>query len=383
MIEIPEFKKEELLDILCSLIKKKSENPLHTEEEAARYVQEILQGNGIPAELSWAAAGRPNVLARIKGNMPGPTLLYNGHLDVVPVGNDWSVDPYACVVKEGKLFGRGAADMKSGVSAMIYAAIMLKRIGNFAGELILLFNVDEERVNIGMHRFLKDDISADYAVIAEPTDLDICIAHKGVGRYRVRTAGVPGHAAYVTNPESAITKMSKLLPLLEKLGSKIKSKADPLLGPGSLTVTKINGGTAINIVPEQCEIEIDRRVLPGETRDFVLAEIKETFDDSEENEDYEIENYLFIAASFINKEHPLVQILAKASKDVRGFDAKIKIFEATCEAPFLSVDKGIPTLIFGPGSLRQAHVKDEFVEIEQVVTASQIFIELALRLLQK
>lgn len=380
MTQTPELNQEELLDILCSLIKKKSENPLHTEEEAARYVQGILESHGIEAELSWAAEGRPNVLARIKGDSPGPTLLYNGHLDVVPVGNDWSVDPYACVIKDGKLFGRGAADMKSGVSAMIYAAIMLKSMGHFSGELILLFNVDEENVNLGMHHFLKDNISADYAIIGEPTDLDICVAHKGVGRYRVRTAGVPGHAAYVTNPENAITKMSRLLPLLEQLSVHIKKKVDPLLGAGSLTVTKINGGTAINIVPALCEIEIDRRVLPGETKDSVLAEIEETLKDSEE---YEIEDYLFIASSFIKKDHPFVLALAGTSQEVRGAEAKIKIFEATCEAPFFSVDKGIPTVLFGPGSLKQAHVKDEFVEIEQVLTASRIYIELALQLLHK
>ena len=378
------FEQAELLEILCALIKRKSENSIHTEEDVARYIQALLQRNGIDAELLWADSGRPNVMAHIKGDVPGPTLLYNGHLDVVPVGSDWTVDPYACIMREGKLFGRGTADMKSGIAAMLYAAIILKRRGiQFAGELILLFNVDEECVNLGMRHFLKSDITADYAIIGEPTELDICIAHKGVGRYRVRTAGTPGHAAYVIDPDNAITKMSKLLSIFETLGDRVKTHKDPLLGSGSLTITKISGGTAINIIPAMCEIEIDRRVLPGETQQSVMAEMSKALNAVVDGINFGLENYLFIPASYVAESHVLVQKLLAANNQVRQQAAQIKIFSATCEAPFLSVDKGIPTVIFGPGSLKQAHTKDEYVEVKQVVTAVQIFVKLVQNLLQK
>ncbi|MBL4954727.1 M20 family metallopeptidase [Neobacillus sp. YIM B02564] len=380
------FDSEELIQIVSGLIRQKSENPLETEEEAARFVYNLLVREGIEAELSWAAPGRPNVIARIKGSNPtGPTLLYNGHLDVVPAGEGWSMDPFAAIIQDGKLYGRGAADMKSGVAAMIYAAMMLKRMGNpFSGELILFFNVDEERVNIGMKQFLKEDISADYAIISEPTELDICIAHKGVGRYRLVTQGVPGHAAAVKEPDNAICKMAKLISSLEQTGREVKKRVHPLLGPGSLTVTQIKGGTAANIVPGYCEIEIDRRVIPGDTRESVLEELNEVIGKTAKDNgfDYELIDYLFIPASYIPQDHSLVHGLLEVSRSIQEKDPEVKIFEATCEAPFLSVDKGIPTVICGPGSLKQAHITDEFVEIKQIVKASRIYIDLVMHLLK-
>lgn len=380
------FDSEELVKIVQGLIQQKSENPIATEEDAARFVRNLLEREGIEAKFSWAAPGRPNVIARIRGNNPsGPTLLYNGHLDVVPAGIGWSVDPFAGIIHDGKLYGRGAADMKSGVAAMIYAAIVLKRLGNpFNGELILFFNVDEERVNVGMKHFLKEDISADYAIISEPTNLNICIAHKGVGRYRLITKGVPGHAAAVLEPDNAICKMATLILSLEQAGKEVKNRVHSILGPGSLTVTQIKGGTAANIIPGYCEVEIDRRVIPGDTHESVLKELTDVIAKTakEHGFDYELIDYLFIPASFIPQENALVQGLLHVCNRLEEKESKVTFFEATCEAPFLSVNKGIPTVIFGPGSLKQAHAADEYVEVQQIISASRIFIELVLQLLK-
>ncbi|KKI92119.1 acetylornithine deacetylase [Bacillus sp. SA1-12] len=378
------FDSNELIEILCGLISKNSENPLKTEEAAAFYIKEILLSNGIETELSWAEKGRPNVLARLKGNQPGPTLLYNGHLDVVPAGSGWSVDPFAGLIRDGKVFGRGAADMKSGVAAMIYTAIILKRMGTpFAGELILFFNVDEERENIGMLHFLKGNITADYTIIGEPTELEICIAHKGVARYRLHTKGTSQHAAKVKGADNAIHKMAEIISNLAKLDKKISEKEDPLLGNGSLTITEIKGGTAPNMVPEKCIIEIDRRVLPGDTKESVKNEIRQALGaNSKLKMEYELEEYLFLPASSIPKDHVLVENLAKVCEKVNKEEAKIKVFEATCEAPFFSVHKGIPTVIFGPGSLKQAHVIDEYVEVNELKQAAFAYGELALELLK-
>ena len=377
------FQKEELFGILQGLIQKPSENPNGTEEEAAKYVLGVLQNHGIGAELSWVAPGRPNVIARLKGEKAGSTLLYNGHLDVVPAGPNWSVDPFRGIIKDGKLFGRGASDMKSGVSAMLYAAIVLKRMGcPFAGELILYFNVDEEGPNSGMKKFLTEDITADFAVIGEPTQLNLCIGHRGVARYRVRTRGTPGHTAYVTEPDNAITKMTKFITALEELGAKIKRKKDSVLGPASLIVSQISGGTAPNVVPGWCEIEIDRRTLPGETREGVLQEIRACLDETARLHGigYELEEYLFLPASLIDKDHAFVKRLMKSIRNVRKTESRIEAFGATCEAPFFSIEKQIPTLIFGPGSLEQAHVADEYVLLDEVVEASLVFIDLVLSL---
>ncbi|MFM9279296.1 M20 family metallopeptidase [Paenibacillus jiagnxiensis] len=379
------FDEQELLEITCGLIRCQSVNPPGYEEVAARYIYELLQREGINAEMQWPAPGRPNLTAILKGQKQGPRLLFNGHLDVVPAGENWSVDPFSAVIQDGSLIGRGAADMKSGVAAMLYAAICLHRRGNpFAGELILLFNADEERVNLGMRHFLEHPIAADYAVIGEPTELDICIAHKGIGRYRVRTSGIAAHAGKVKEPDNAIAKMALLIGGLEPLRNELQEQVHPLLGSPSLNVTQIKGGTAPNIVPQSCEIEIDRRVIPGETRESVLEQLSQVIASvaAAGGFVYEIKDYLFIPATMIEQDHPLVLELANAVKGVRGTDPEVTIFEASCEAPFLSVNLGIPTVIFGPGSLLQAHVKDEYVPIAQLIEASKIYRELAMSILQ-
>lgn len=380
-----QFNEQELFDILQSQIQIKSQNLVETEEEIAHYVVNLLMENGIKAELSWAGPGRPNVIARLYGVNPGPTIIYNGHLDTVPIGNGWTEDPFGGVIKNGKMYGRGASDMKSGVSSMIYAAIVLQRLGNpFNGELILFLNVDEERSNLGMKKFLQDQIHADYAIISEPTNLNICIGHRGAGRYLVKTKGHPGHTAYIKDPDNAIYKMTKLINAIENLGLMIKQREVPIVGNASLLVTQIKGGTAPNIVPDFCEIEMDRRTLPNETREQVLEEIEDCIREVsiEGGFDYEIENYLFLPASFIEQEHPFVQQLAEVVSNVRKVKPAIEVFGATCEAPFFSVERNIPTIILGPGSLDQAHVDDEYVELKEVVDAAKIFVQLVMKLLK-
>ena len=379
------FEMTELVEILQQLVQQKSQNPPGEEEAVARRVQAILQENAVDSEMVWAQPGRPNIVARLHGQAPGPALIYNGHLDVVPAGPGWSVDPWGGIIRDGKLYGRGASDMKSGVAAMMYAAIVLKRMGNpFCGELILFFDVDEEQLNAGVKHFVGSGIQADYAVIGEPTELAVCIGHRGCTRFRLKTLGTPGHTSVVTRPDNAICKMAKVVDALATLGQEIRKRVHPVIGPLSLTVSKISGGTAVNIVPAACEIEIDRRTAPEESADQVSAEIREVVGQTAARFGftYDLDCYQSVPATLIESGHPFVQKLADASRRIRGGPAQVKIFEATCEAPFFSVQMGIPTIIFGPGSLAQAHVVDEHVAIEEVEAASQIFLELALDVLR-
>lgn len=376
--------RQELVTLLCSLIQHPSENPPGNENAVAHFIADVLQKEGIETELQEVAPGRPNVIARIKGQQPGKRVILNGHTDVVPCGEGWSVDPFAAVIEDDRIIGRGAADMKSGVAAMMFAAILIQRHGYaFNGELTLLFNVDEERVNLGMEHFLAQGVEADYAIIGEPTSLEICIAHKGVSRTRLTTFGTAGHAAKVREPDSAIDKMARLLPELVQECQRVKQKQHGLLGNASMLVTTISGGSAPNIVPASCHIEIDRRVLPGETRHDINSSLSTALAGVglQTDRDYLLENYLFIPASAIEENHPLVERACEAVNQVTG-SAKKTIFEATCEAPFFSVGQHIPTIIMGPGDLAQAHVKDEFVRIEELHQAAEIYLSLTLDLLK-
>jgi len=232
------FRKEELHQILQHIVALNTENPPGKEEPAARFIHDLFKRNGIESRLQWAAPERPNVVARLKGQSPGPVIIYNGHLDVVPAGDGWTEAPFGGDIKDGRLYGRGAADMKSGVAAMLYAAIVLKHLKTpFAGEVMFFFNVDEERLNLGMNTFIAEDVFAHYAVVGEPTGLELCIGHLGCSRFKLKTHGTPGHTSVVTHPDNAIYKMAKLVGSLELLDKAIRQRVHPVLGRGSLTVS--------------------------------------------------------------------------------------------------------------------------------------------------
>lgn len=381
-LSLPE--QQEVIDLICNLIREPSENPPGNEASTALYIYNFLKNEGIEAELQEVAPNRPNVIARLRGQKPGKTVLFNGHTDVVPKGEGWSVDPFAAIIRDDKIIGRGAADMKSGVAAMLFAATLIHRRNiQFNGQIELVFNVDEERVNLGMLHYGKNGIKADYAIIGEPTSLNVCIAHKGVSRYHVTTTGTAGHAARTKNPDSAINKMMLVLLGLAKETKRVDTITHSLLGNASMIVTTIAGGTAPNIVPQSCAIEIDRRILPGETKEQVLQAITQSIHQElgAAADQCQIDNYLFIPASDIAPQHQLVQAALKSVHQVTDTHVSPEIFDATCEAPFFSVNNKTPTIILGPGSLLQAHVKDEFVEIKELLLATEIYYQLAIDLL--
>ncbi|ELU1437616.1 TPA: M20 family metallopeptidase [Providencia rettgeri] len=386
MYKLNKQQQNELLELLCALIRHKSENPPGEEQQVAEYIYRYFKKENIDVEMQEVASGRPNVIAYLKGTGKGKHLLFNGHIDVVPCGCGWSTEPFDPVIKDGKVFGRGAADMKSGVAAMMYAATLLKRNQDtFSGDLTLVFNVDEERINLGMFHYIKDGISADYAIIGEPTSLDVCIAHKGVSRYNLSTKGTAGHAAKTRYPDSAISKMAKILPALELHRSSVEEIEHQLLGNASMIITTINGGTAPNIVPQHCDIEIDRRLVPGEDKQDIEQKIHQVIAEYNQGEEieYHLDNYLFIPASDIPVGHELTQAALETVSRFTEKTSQPQIFEATCEAPFFSVTSKIPTLIMGPGGLAQAHVKDEFVEISELYLAAEIYYDMANTLLNK
>lgn len=378
------FDETQAVSILKELIGFDSENrPGKTEAEAAAWIYRLLNDNGIEACLKEAAPDRPNVYAVLKGKEKGkgkgPSIIFNGHIDVVPAGDGWTFPPFHSTLKDGKIYGRGAADMKAGVAAMIQAALLLKKAGcPFHGELHLFFNVDEEVTNQGMKQFLDDSLTADYALISEPTGMDITIGHRGVARFHVKTKGTPGHSAFVRQPDNAIVKMRAFLTALENLSDVIKERKDQTLGAALLNITQINGGTAANVIPEECTVVLDRRLLPGEQEEEVKGEIVQSLSKVQEETgfSFELKTDSFLPASQISEGHPFVKALERVSQQVNTEPISIKVFGATCEAPFFAVHKQIPTIVCGPGELEQAHVKDEFVEKEQYIRAVHTFTNL-------
>lgn len=379
---LPLLKDEELQHILSSLIRCNSENPGVYEESVAAEIAAILENEGIDSERMEAAPGRPNIMAMLQGAQPGKTVIWNGHLDVVPAGANWTRPPFAAVFESPLMYGRGAADMKGGLAAVMYAVIVLKRMGcPFRGNIIVYFNVDEERENLGMRAFIDSAVTADYAVVCEPTELDLCVGHKGVNRLRLSTFGRAGHASEV-RADNAVYHMGKVIGALEEWSGDLSLQRHAFIGNPTLAITQIEGGTAPNIIPEQCTIEIDRRTIPGERSEDIQQEVMNRIQRLADQHGFrwELESYLYIPAGYIDPQLPLVQLLSQSIEKVTG-DVMIRAFEATCEASFFTICKGIPTVIFGPGSLKQAHVADEFVSMDEVKAACLTLIDLADRLL--
>ena len=263
-----------LIDTLARLVAANTENPPGWEVEAAKYLAHQLTGLGFKVDLHDIAEGRPNVVARLD-NGPGPVFAFNSHMDVVPAGSGWTSDPFKLRSKDGRLFGRGACDAKGPIAAMIEAIRMLCAARDrWAGTLLAVFVVDEEVASRGARAFVADRPKIDLCIVGEPTSNAVVVAHKGSMRPVIRVRGVPAHSASPDKGENALYKAASLLLMIEKRHQGLSASSHPLLGPPSMTVTRIHGGHADNVVPESCELLIDRRMIPGESEDGVRAQFE-------------------------------------------------------------------------------------------------------------
>ncbi len=382
-------KAEKALSLLKELIAFDTSNLPGNEKDCARYLENILQRAGFETMLQVMpdAPTRANVIASI-GNKTGKSLIYNGHLDVVPAGTGWSSDPFQAVIRDGKIYGRGACDMKGGVAAMTAAALALVQEGfAFAGgQLILVFVCDEELHDMGIKYYIASPefVKADYGVISEPSDGAFCLAHRGVARYEISILGVSCHAGVPEKGVNAMVNAGYALLALEKLSESLASRTHEILPPPTLAPTVIKGGLKDNIVPDLIKIQVDRRMLPGESLESCQKEIEEALDTVKRERkgfDYTIRPYVCLNAGYVAKDSEIVKICNRVYQGITGKEAVNTFFTGGNDQNFL-VDAGVPTLVFGPGSLDQAHTVDEYVKIEDMEESTEFFYQLAKDLLQ-
>ena len=267
----PSFQRS--LNILKALIEIESVNPTLVaggagERRIAEHLVSVLHAEGIAASLEEVCPGRFNVVARVRGAMPGPRILLNGHLDTVSV--EGMTTPFEPVEKDGKIFGRGALDMKAGLAAATAALIAVhQQKQTYSGELVLAAVVDEEDLSLGTQHFLKNwpaESPFDFALVTEPTNLKVCSAHKGFAWLEVLTEGVAAHGSRPQEGVDAILAIGKVLQELELLDQRLRSgPAHPLLGTGSLHASLIQGGREWSSYPDRCVLKYERRTVPGES----------------------------------------------------------------------------------------------------------------------
>lgn len=365
-----------VLQCARDLIAAPSENPPGDERAVAAVAERYARDAGLDVEVIETAPNRLNVIATLDSGRPGRTLAWNGHIDVVPVGDPaaWKHPPFEAVVDGDILHGRGAADMKGPCAAAIAAAAALKAAGGPAkGKLVLQLVADEEV--LGPHGTLalyeRGLAGADAAIVGEPTDLDVAVAERGMLWVIARTAGVAAHGSRPELGVSAIEEASRVVLALRALRN---GRSHPLLGEPSLNVGTIQGGSKINIVPDACTIAIDRRTLPGETDQGILDEMHAALKAAGASATLEIVHRADPVEVDPNEE--IVRAAVASHAAIRGRDATIGAMTGATDAHVLAGKAGIPAIIFGPGSLGQAHTTTEHVSIPDLIDGARIYAHL-------
>jgi len=347
-----------------------------SEKEIAQFIYDYSRSSDLSVSLIDVESSRPNVMVRLKGKGEGPTILLNGHMDTVPPGEGWTQDPFAGEAIGNFIYGRGAADMKGGLAVFIVAMKALKQSGlEFPGEIIFVGVVGEEENQLGTKHLIRSGLKADYAIVTEPTELRVVNAHKGAINCEIT---VNGRAAHASTPEqglNAIYHAGRLALAFEDYASQLKGKSHPVLGSPTFVVGTIQGGQVPYMVADYCKLSIDRRLIPGETYEGVFREIEDVIAlEDRKSPGFKTSAKLTVTSPPMETDprSAVVVSLRRNAAEVLGVDSGCHGWPAVSDGNLL-VEKGIPTALFGPGSVgRMAHKPDEGVEIDQLKTATKI-----------
>lgn len=378
---------EEVVELTRDLVRFPSVNPPGNEAAPAEYLAKRMTDMGLDVEVQTLEPDRANVIGRIKGSGDGH-LVFTGHLDVVPPGGQaWKHDPFAADLVDGHIYGRGSADMKGGVAAMVAAAGALLRAGfKPKADYVIAATCGEEAGMLGAQA-MGDRRSLEgsrYLVVGEPSDLDVFIGEKGVLWVNVRALGRTAHGSMPWLGANAVSAIARLIPRLEEYPFPFTES--PLLGKPTLSVNVIDGGNKTNVVPDVCAISIDMRTVPGQDHEKILSRLREIAEESaraynpEVRVEVEIDNDKGPLET--EPQNPLVGAMIASVKAVRGKDPKVGGVTYGTDAAHLGPAFNIPMVICGPGAPGMAHQPDEYVETEQLVQAVQIYSDLAQRLLR-
>jgi acetylornithine deacetylase/succinyl-diaminopimelate desuccinylase family protein len=375
-----------LVHLARDLVRIDTQNPPGNEASLAAFAAEYLSRDGVACEIQEVKPGRANLLARLGPEGARPHLIFNGHADTVPAGGGWTHDPHGGEIVEGRLYGRGAADMKGGLAAMMTAVEALVRSGaGISGRLTLAATMDEEETQAGTRFAVSQGLRGDFAIVGEPTDLLPVIAHKGDAVIEIETRGVEAHGSTPDAGVSAIDHMADVLIELRALSERLRERRDPLVGQPTMHVGTIEGGVNPWMVAGRCRITIDRRVLPGERPEDVVQEVQEIVDrlgKRKSNFRGAARVVTFASPMKTASTNPVVAAIREATARVVGRDPGIHGWSATCDANIHVNEGDTPAIVFGPGSIeRQAHRPDESVAVSELVAAARIYALTALRLL--
>lgn len=359
-------------------------NNLYGEERIVEYLIKHFKNEKFPykIEKSSVLPNRENLMIFTTNKKKKNMLLLETHSDTVEVKN-MDFDPFEPFLKDEKLYGRGSCDAKGQLVAMIIGLEMAidSANGELPIDICLTVAVDEEHLHRGVDQLVDAEFQVEAAVVGEPTDLKVASASKGSIRFKILTSGIPAHTSVPENGRNAIYLMGKIIHIVESIiEPKLKENSHPLCGNSSICISLIDGGEQVNIVPESCEIHIDYRLLPDEDWEqaysFIENEILTNLPKEERQYVKFLEPYLIDPSLSTSSSTKVVKIFKEILKK-NGLQSNPIGLPFGCDASKIAL-LGIPTVVFGPGSIKQAHSNNEYICIEDLMKAANVYKDLIL-----
>jgi succinyl-diaminopimelate desuccinylase len=362
-----------------------------SEAPAAELVEAQMRAFGWEPQVDLVADGRPNVIATIDGDAPGRTLMFEGHTDVVTEGDlsTWTVDPFGADLRDGKVWGRGSADMKSGVAAMLFAADAIVRSGSFPGRIVLGALVDEEGMMLGARDFVARGHAegVDGAICCEPEGGEICHVAKGAIRLRIDLLGRMAHGAMPFEGRNPNRAAAAVIAALTELEGRLQWDLGrhEHLGLAWVTPTVMRAGDPVqmNVMPANASLWVDVRTIPAVDHDELVEEVRALVTTAAGELEVAaavtvIDNRPAVA---LDESNPLVQALWDAHGAVATTPPRLGGVPGTTDGTMLTTLGGVPTVVYGPGGKWIAHQADEFVAVDEIVEHANVYVDAARRFL--
>lgn len=368
-------------------------DPASGRDEAgvATLVTDRLRSFGWSPVVEQVEPGRPNVICDVEGGLPGPTLLFEGHSDVVTEGDlgAWSVDPFGAEIVDGRMYGRGAADMKAGVAAMVYAVKALADDGPFPGRIRLAILVDEEGMMLGAKHFVAAGHAADVdgAICCEPEAGEVCHVAKGALRLLVTFRGAMAHGAMPHQGRNPLPALAAFVARVGGYQAELQARfpADPYLGEVYLTPTVVQAGAAaqMNVISATASLWLDVRTIPGVDHPELVARVASLALEAGAGDGIHAEVTVIDdrPAVQVDEDGPLVRALLAAHEVITGAPGRLGGVPGATDGTVITSRGGVPSVVYGPGGKWIAHQADEYVEVAEMFVAADVYVEAARRFL--
>ena len=379
------FKSGDVVELAKSLIRIPSHPGLENQEtQAARFVKGFFADNGFESEVTEVADGRSNVIARLPGGGGGKNLLLTGHLDTVPAyGMENAFTPE---IRDGRLFGRGADDMKGQLAAMICAMKAVKDMKlRLSGDVVFAGVIDEEERSLGTVHLLRNMPKVDAAIVGEPTDFSVCTAHRGLEWLEIHIEGRTVHGGKQSEGLNAISMAAKLIGYMdEKMQGLIAKSSHPLIGSGSYNLGTIRGGTQPSTVAGDCFISLDRRWLPSETHAEIMTQYQEILNSfAKQAPGYKFHMKIMDSslmepgyvheAMATDRDEEIVKVTGDGVRAILGCEPDFTYFPAWTDGGLLHTYGRLPTVIFAPGNMDSAHSSSENIDVDSLIKGVSVY----------